>query len=75
MWIPHSSQGCDKDFTSEIHEPSPKLGWMELQFKWFTLGRVQGGDRIKFSVYFSRRSDSHPQEGEDTNVCDKFLAM
>lgn len=56
MWIPHSSQGYDKDFTSEIHELSPKGARMELQFKWFTLGGVQGGNRIKFSVYFSKQN-------------------
>lgn len=50
MWIPHSSQGCDQDFTSEIHEPRSEGRLAGLQFRCFTLGGVQGGDRIKFSV-------------------------
>lgn len=47
MWIPCSSQGYDKDFTSEIHEPRSE-GSLDLQLEWFTLGAIQGGDRIKF---------------------------
>lgn len=56
MWIPHSSQGQDKDFTPEIHETRSGGIWMELQLKWFTLGGGQGGDRIKPSLDFCKQN-------------------
>lgn len=62
MWIPHRSQGCDQDFTSEIHEPRSEGRLAGLQFRCFALGGVQGGDRIKFSVISPNKTqcDGHP---------------
>lgn len=46
MWVPHSSQGCDKVPTPEIQKLRSWRVSMELQFQWVALGGVMCAERM-----------------------------
>lgn len=62
MWIPTVPKAMTKILPLTFMNKGPKGGWIELQLKWFTLGEVQGGDRLNFQFISPNKTHcySHP---------------